>query len=815
MKNKKRKIVLIIGIIVLILAIASIVAAVLITKDNSNEKNDNDKIEGEAISFDTENLQTLDDTDCIYLTDKLDSLSGAFANSKALDNITYRVSNYKGYTVCSGAAVIEDKWTIDDFSMVEGYNKVEVTIEYEDGDKETVSKEFYNESPDNFGDVTPDNKADADEDGLTDVYELTDTFTDPEKEDTNDDGVSDADDDLDKDGLTNKEEQDNESNSLAEDTDGDGINDKEEVDINTNPSKEDTDDDGISDKFEMDNDLDPAKPDSNGDGITDGDEIIDIVIDSDKDSDSDNSVELDIDVKGEEAESVSIDKITDNAIINPDELPGMTGDAYDFSMEGSFESAAAVFTFEDGVLEEDVEYSVYYLNEKDVQLEKIETVREDNTLTAKLEHFSVYLILRRDKYSEANAYIRDILDKSLEELSTNDSDNDGFTDDIDPTPLAADVFASYEAYMNYYYSGHNMVSMFVNQPEPHSSEVYSGGNGHSFLAYYDGTDDYYYGYYGQAGTLEIISGATVEGVINMPDRKVIVKDRTRYVEFENPDTESEKGSAWTVAIPFSVENTSYSDLQQFIEDYDKDYNVYTNNCTTFALEAIRYLGVTPLINSCINWDNFILGSIFSEACTPGQAGYCIEVHYKDQAVYWKEYELKDGSTVRGFYSSKSENNALFKNVEWTKDSNVGTNMIDELGEFNGHYYMVFAISPCKEGSWEEAQSYCENAGGYLACITSKEENDFTFNLIRDIYGYNSCYFGLTDKESEGSWKWVNGEKFSYSNWEDGEPNNLYSSGENYGMYYFDDDTWNDGMPEIDQGVFLCEFDKKPTSLNLE
>lgn len=122
-------------------------------------------------------------------------------------------------------------------------------------------------------------------------------------------------------------------------------------------------------------------------------------------------------------------------------------------------------------------------------------------------------------------------------------------------------------------------------------------------------------------------------------------------------------------------------------------------------------------------------------------------------------------------------------------------------EFNGHYYYVYDIDTITD--WNMAQEYCESKGGYLATITSVEEDAFLYSYITDE-GYRSAMFGLTDQEQTNDWHWVTGEKFSYHNWRSGEPSHQ-GGYEHYAMYYepFTDGTWNDGSGQ--GGPFICEW----------
>ena len=52
------------------------------------------------------------------------------------------------------------------------------------------------------------------------------------------------------------------------------------------------------------------------------------------------------------------------------------------------------------------------------------------------------------------------------------------------------------------------------------------------------------------------------------------------------------------------------------------------------------------------------------------------------------------------------------------------------------------------------------------------------------------WLGGTDQEQEGEWRWVTGEKWKYSQWAGGEPNN-YTGGENYLGVFSKPCGWND------------------------
>lgn len=86
---------------------------------------------------------------------------------------------------------------------------------------------------------------------------------------------------------------------------------------------------------------------------------------------------------------------------------------------------------------------------------------------------------------------------------------------------------------------------------------------------------------------------------------------------------------------------------------------------------------------------------------------------------------------------------------------------------------------------DSANRIASNAGGYLASLNSRSENQFAYNLVRHDRRFWSHHskgfawfgpsFGLYQPEGsvepKGGWQWTTGEKLQYQNWSPGEPGN--------------------------------------------
>lgn len=161
----------------------------------------------------------------------------------------------------------------------------------------------------------------------------------------------------------------------------------------------------------------------------------------------------------------------------------------------------------------------------------------------------------------------------------------------------------------------------------------------------------------------------------------------------------------------------------------------------------------------------------------------ILIKYNDKGV---KKSVKGQQVILTDKYTTEEAEELIKSIEIEHDNSTSftfnvrlqNNNVDDMvyNPQNGNYYQFVEA---KRISWKNAKLEAEKMEykglkGHLATIKSKYELDL-FNSLTT----KTVWLGATDEEKEGTWKWITGEPFEYTNWCPGEPNNFDAGGENY------------------------------------
>nr|XP_033479569.1 CD209 antigen-like protein C [Epinephelus lanceolatus] len=115
--------------------------------------------------------------------------------------------------------------------------------------------------------------------------------------------------------------------------------------------------------------------------------------------------------------------------------------------------------------------------------------------------------------------------------------------------------------------------------------------------------------------------------------------------------------------------------------------------------------------------------------------------------------------------------------------------------FSSSFYYISSI---KE-TWQDSRDDCVRRGADLMIINSEEEQEFT-RKYRQI-----MWIGLTDRETEEVWKWVDGTLLTTSFWHSGEPNNYEGTNEDCVAVNYHDykNSWND-LECVIKNFWICE-----------
>jgi hypothetical protein len=145
-----------------------------------------------------------------------------------------------------------------------------------------------------------------------------------------------------------------------------------------------------------------------------------------------------------------------------------------------------------------------------------------------------------------------------------------------------------------------------------------------------------------------------------------------------------------------------------------------------------------------------------------------------------------------------------------------------IGTFGNHRYEVVLVGAPID--WPTAKSKAEAKGGHLATLTSKPEDKFVTNLAINAGAWTPDGYGpwlggfkgpvATPADSGPpdpslGWVWVTNESWSYTNWDNGQPDN--DDGNEAYLGFLGDPTagaWNDYRPDADGNIssYVIEYE---------
>lgn len=126
---------------------------------------------------------------------------------------------------------------------------------------------------------------------------------------------------------------------------------------------------------------------------------------------------------------------------------------------------------------------------------------------------------------------------------------------------------------------------------------------------------------------------------------------------------------------------------------------------------------------------------------------------------------------------------------------VGTEPID------GHDYQVHHRGNM---GFDPAQRCCEFLDGYLARVTTNDENGWLSGFLGDVH----AAIGAEDKDGDGQWQWTNGDPVGIGFWGEGQPSE--SLLDMYGILEGSSNAW---YANPDVYSFVCEYDVGPDPIH--
>ncbi|KYO26285.1 immune-related, lectin-like receptor 2 [Alligator mississippiensis] len=138
-----------------------------------------------------------------------------------------------------------------------------------------------------------------------------------------------------------------------------------------------------------------------------------------------------------------------------------------------------------------------------------------------------------------------------------------------------------------------------------------------------------------------------------------------------------------------------------------------------------------------------------------------------------------GGVTATYFQEQQEKHRVAEAVQgvrdfWKENSTVNVSVLEQTGYlltrvsqgWRLHGGNLYYFSKEKR-SWEEAEQFCVSQNSHLSSVLSWEEQEYLAAEVRNA----DHWIGLSDREAEGSWRWVDGSEYTKGFWYKKQPDN--------------------------------------------
>ena len=207
----------------------------------------------------------------------------------------------------------------------------------------------------------------------------------------------------------------------------------------------------------------------------------------------------------------------------------------------------------------------------------------------------------------------------------------------------------------------------------------------------------------------------------------------------------------------TVSYDSSTSLKKFYLDGNADGTITTHSNNSLGAGDTTRFGVIGTGNEEIAYNSYQTTNGEVRNYVHNFQGTLDEIRLYDRAltdaeVNYLYFQATTDSDSDGL--SNAEEDSLGTSSSNTDTDGDGISDWDEINGYHTYSQIDGAMT------WTAAKADAESRGGYLATVTSSEEND---RILASFSGIR-LWLGGSDATSEGNWSWVTGETWDFAYW---------------------------------------------------